>query len=226
MVTIRSRTGRIREPNALAPYARGALGWGMSSEPAVEPAQTFPPRRDLGDGVVLLREPVHADAEAILDGASDPVTVRWTRVPSPYSLEMAHGFVDTIEAGWAEGTTCIWAICAAAAPDELLGVIGLHGVDLSGEPGGIAEVGYWMRPSGRGRGLMSRAMRVVSAFGIDELGLTRIDWVATVGNDASRRIAESNGYVVEGLLRRKEAPRGLREDIWFGGLLSEDLRRG
>ncbi|MGD9956577.1 MAG: GNAT family N-acetyltransferase [Candidatus Nanopelagicales bacterium] len=197
----------------------------MAADPAPAPASPLPPRRDLSDGVVLLRAPRHEDAEAILDGASDPVTVRWTRVPSPYSLEMAHEFVDTIASGWTEGTTCIWAVCDAAEPDELLGVIGLHGVDLSGDPGGIAEVGYWMRAAGRRRGLMTRAMRVVSTFGVDELGLTRIDWVATVGNDASRRIAEANGYVVEGLLRRKEAPRGVREDIWIGGLLAEDLPR-
>ncbi len=200
-----------------------AVGWGMADNPT--PAQTLPGRQDLTDGVVLLREPRHADAEAILDGASDPETVRWTRVPSPYSLEMAHEFLDSISEGWAEGSTCIWAVCDPAAPDELLGVIGLHDVDLSGEPGGVAEIGYWMRPVGRGQGLMSRAVRVASTFGVDELGLTRITWMATVGNDASRRIAEANGYLVEGRLRRREAPRGVREDIWIGGLLSEDLAR-
>jgi RimJ/RimL family protein N-acetyltransferase len=193
--------------------------------PPAPPAQVLPARSDLTDGVVLLREPVDGDAPAILDGASDPETVRFTRVPSPYSLEMAHEFVGTIRTGWAEGTTCIWAICDAAEPEELLGVIGLHGIDLSGEPGGIAEIGYWMRPAGRGRGLMKRAAHLVSVFGVDELGLTRIDWVATVGNGASRHIAESNGYVVEGLLRRKDAPRGVRHDIWIGGLLSEELPR-
>jgi RimJ/RimL family protein N-acetyltransferase len=197
----------------------------MSEPETALAAQVLPARRDLTDGVVLLREPVDGDAPAILDGASDPETVRFTRVPSPYSLEMAHEFVGTIRTGWAEGTTCIWAICDAVGPAELLGVIGLHGIDLSGEPGGIAEIGYWMRPAGRGRGLMKRAAHLVSAFGVDELGLTRIDWVATVGNGASRHIAESNGYVVEGLLRRKDAPRGVRHDIWIGGLLSEDLPR-
>ncbi len=190
------------------------------------PAPSLPLRRDLTDGVVLLREPVDGDVAAILDGASDPETVRFTRVPSPYSLEMAQEFVDTIRAGWHDGTACIWAICDAAAPDVLLGVIGLHDIDLSGEPGGVAEIGYWMRPRGRRRGLMSRAVRVVSTFGVDELGLTRISWAANVGNDASRHIAESNGYVVEGTLRRSEAPRGVRLDMWFGGLLSEDLPRG
>lgn len=192
----------------------------------VPPAQTLPARRDLTDGVVLLREPLHADAEAILDGASDPDTVRWTKVPSPYSLELAHGFVDSIRAGWDDGTTCIWAVCDATAPDELLGVIGLHDVDLSGEPGGVSEIGYWMRPAGRGRGLMSRAVRVASAFGVDGLGLTRISWAANAGNEASRRTVEAHGYRVEGTLRRHENSRGVRVDLWVGGLLAEDLPRG
>ena len=65
----------------------------------------------------------------------------------------------------------MFAVCDAAQPDELLGLVGLHGVDLTGEPGGTAEIGYWMRTEGRGRGLMTRATRLASAWAFDELGL-------------------------------------------------------
>ena len=127
--------------------------------------------------------------------------------------------------GWAESSEAVFAVCDATQPDLLLGLVGLHGIDLGGEPGGVAEIGYWMSPSGRGRGLMTRAVRLVSAWAVDELHLTRITWFAIVGNDASRRVAEANGYVVEGLLRRGEARRGERLDHWIGGLLAEDVVR-
>ncbi len=72
---------------------------------------------------------------------------------------------------------------------------------------------------------MTRAVRLISTWGVDALGLTRITWYAVAGNDASRHVAEANGYVVEGLLRRGESRRGERLDHWVGGLLAEDLPR-
>ena len=103
--------------------------------------------------------------------------------------------------------------------------MGLHDIDLTGVPGGVAEVGYWMAPQGRGRGLMTRAVRLISAWGIDALGLTRIGWYAIEGNLGSRKVVEACGYQVEGMLRRGESRRGERLDHWVGGLLAEDLVR-
>ena len=192
-----------------------------------EPRPTaLPPRRDLTDGVVLLREPAEADVPAIVAAVRDPLVVEFTRVPTPYEDSDALEFLSaSVRTGWETSTGAVFGVCAAQAPDQLLGMVGLHDIDLTGEPGGIAEVGYWMSPEGRGRGLMSRAVRLVSRWGVEELGLTRITWYALVGNVASRRVAESSGYVVEGLLRRGESRRGERLDHWVGGLLAEDLPR-
>jgi RimJ/RimL family protein N-acetyltransferase len=192
--------------------------------PAQPPA--LPPRPDLTDGVALLRRPVEADVPAIVRAVRDPLVVHFTRVPSPYEESDAHEFLRTsVEQGWAGSSTAVFAVCDAADPAALLGMIGLHDIDLTGEPGGVAEVGYWMSPEGRGSGLMSRAVRLISTWGVDELGLTRITWYAIAGNEASRRVAEANGYLVEGLLRRGESRRGERLDHWVGGLLAEDLPR-
>lgn len=189
--------------------------------------ETFPPRPELSDGVVLLREPGTAplDVDAITHGASTPDVAHFTRVPVPYPREEAERFIARIPVLWAAGEGAVFAICAAEEPDALLGLVGLHDVDLTGEPGGVAEIGYWMSPEGRGRGFMTRAVRLASAWGIDALGLTRITWYAVVGNEPSRRVAEACGYRVEGLLRRGGERRGERLDHWVGGLLSEDLPR-
>jgi RimJ/RimL family protein N-acetyltransferase len=186
----------------------------------------LPPRPDLTDGVALLRRPVEADVPAIVAAVRDPLVVHFTRVPTPYAESDAHDFLrNTVEQGWAQSSTATFAVCATDEPATLLGMVGLHDIDLTGDPGGVAEVGYWMSPAGRGRGLMTRAVRLVSTWGIEDLGLTRITWYAVAGNDASRRVAEASGYVVEGLLRRGESRRGERLDHWVGGLLAEDLPR-
>ena len=185
----------------------------------------FPPRRDLTDGVVLLREPLASDSEAIVAGETTPDVVRNTHVPSPYGPEGVAALLRIATEGWAAATDAVFAICDTAAPDELLGLVGLHGVDLTGEPGGTAEIGYWMRPEGRGRGLMTRAVRLASAWAFDELGLAVISWYAVTGNDASRRVAEAAGYRVEGTLRLAAKHRGVRVDTWVGSVLPADLER-
>ncbi len=185
----------------------------------------FPPRRDLTDGVVLLREPGPADSAAIIAGATTPDVVRYTRVPSPYGPEDLEAILRISHEGWTASTDAVFAVCDAADPGELLGLVGLHGADLTGEPGGTAEVGYWLRTEGRGRGLMTRAVRLVSGWAFDDLGLAVITWYAVAGNDASRRVAEAAGYQVEGTLRRWTENRGVREDSWVATLLPEDLLR-
>ena len=192
---------------------------------ATDQPRTLPPRRDLTDGVVLLRAPNAADIEAIIRGAGAADVAHYTRVPVPYTAQHAEAFLVASGQGWVDSTDAVYAVCDAEVPGVLLGMLGLHGIDLSGVPGGIAEVGYWMSPEGRGRGLMTRAVRLACTWAIDELGLTRVSWYAMVGNEPSRRVAEAVGVRVEGLLRRGESRRGERLDHWVGGLLAEDLVR-
>jgi RimJ/RimL family protein N-acetyltransferase len=187
---------------------------------------TFPVRRDLSDGAILLREPVDADGDAIIAGATTPDVVRYTVVPSPYGPEDLETILRIAREGWAAATDAVFAVCDAERPDELLGLIGLHGVDLTGEPGGTAEIGYWMRLEGRGRGLMTRAVRLASAWAFEELGLAVVTWYAFVGNEPSLRVAKAAGYTVEGTLRRGAKHRGKRVDTWVASLLPEDLEGG
>jgi RimJ/RimL family protein N-acetyltransferase len=185
----------------------------------------FPPRRDLTDGVVLLRSPRRADGPAIVAGATDPEVVRYTVVPSPYGDEDLDKILQIADEGWSDGTDAVFAVCEAARPDELLGLLGIHGVEIGLEPGGRAEIGYWMRPEGRGRGLMTRAVSLATSWAVHELDLAVLSWYAFVGNEASRTVAVKAGYTMEGTLRRGAKHRGRLVDTWVGSIVSEDLAR-
>jgi RimJ/RimL family protein N-acetyltransferase len=71
---------------------------------------------------------------------------------------------------------------------------------------------------------MTDAARLACQWGFDALGLGRIEWWATVGNDASRRVAEKLGFTFEGTCRARLLHRGVRVDGWVGGLLPGELR--
>src|SRR5688500_1776718 len=51
------------------------------------------PAGGLGDGVVRLRAPRESDAHALVRGCNDPDVARWTKIPSPYTLEDARAWI-------------------------------------------------------------------------------------------------------------------------------------
>ena len=71
---------------------------------------------------------------------------------------------------------------------------------LDGE-NAAAEIGYRVAPWARGRGAASTAVRCVTGWAFGVLGLERITLAHSVGNDASCRVAEKNGYLLEGVHR-------------------------
>jgi RimJ/RimL family protein N-acetyltransferase len=139
----------------------------------------------LDDGVIALRLPVPDDVDAITEACQDPEIPRWTRVPAPYTREHALEFVDRSARTWQQGTDAPFVIVDAET-QELLGAIGVH--RFRGEDDG-PEVGYWLKREARGRGLATRALRLVTDWAGKELGV-RLLLQADVRNLASRRVAE------------------------------------
>jgi RimJ/RimL family protein N-acetyltransferase len=60
---------------------------------------------------------------------------------------------------------------------------------------------YWVRSGRTGRGIATRAAKLVCHFGIMELGLQRIGILVPEGNVASEHVAEKLGAIREGVLR-------------------------
>lgn len=143
----------------------------------------------LDDGVVALRPPVPDDVDVITEACQDPEIPRWTRVPAPYTREHAIEFVERSARTWRQGTDAPFVIVEAET-HELLGAIGVH--RFGGEDDG-PEVGYWLKREARGRGVATRALRLVADWAGHELGV-RVLLQADVRNVASRRVAEKVGF--------------------------------
>jgi RimJ/RimL family protein N-acetyltransferase len=63
------------------------------------------------------------------------------------------------------------------------------------------EIGYWLRASCVGHGLMTEAVRGITRYAFEHLGAQRVEIRCSVYNDRSRRVAERAGYTFEGILR-------------------------
>ena len=105
-----------------------------------------------------------------------------------------------------------------AATDQLLGSVGFG---LEGHA--RAGFGYWTRKEARGRGVASRALRLLVRWAAGEHGLARMQLIVEPANAASIRVAENAGFRREALLRSYIELKGTRRDVYLYALLAEDL---
>lgn len=112
---------------------------------------------------------------------------------------------------------------AVAEPedDAFLGEVLLHTFEWQHQR---AAMGVWIRRRERGRGLGLCAVRLICAYGFEELGLARIELTTFPDNVGMVRIAERAGFASEGMLRSYTREREHRCDIAMLSLLPGELR--
>jgi RimJ/RimL family protein N-acetyltransferase len=180
-----------------------------------------PPSPPLSDGVVTLRPwGEEGDVEAITAACNDRAIADFLDlIPSPYTEDDAREYLEVCREGWADGTQTNFAITEGGGP---LGSVGVRWVERDQ---GVAEVGYWVSAEARGRGLCTRAVRLVSRWVLTECGGERLQLRADEQNVASRKVAENAGFTEEGILRssRYNARLGRRVDFVMYSLLAGEF---
>jgi ribosomal-protein-alanine N-acetyltransferase len=154
--------------------------------------------RPLVDGPTALRRWQDADLAAIVAACQDPEIARWTRVPADYNERHARAFLLEREEALRSGTTVAYAIAAAGDLDRLLGSMSILRINQRHRRG---EIGYWLAGEARGQGHATRALRLISAWGFEALGLERLELQIGVGNGTSQRVADRAGFTREALRR-------------------------
>jgi len=117
---------------------------------------------------------------------------------------------------WLRGDAATFAICDAA--DDCVGHVFVNLGDSQ-----RATVGYWLLREARGKGLATRAVRLIARWALGELGIARLGLLTSTMNAASQRVAERAGFQREGVLRSYSDVNGRRIDSVSFSLLPGDL---
>ena len=144
---------------------------------------------------LVLRPWRPADAPQLLAICQDPEIARWVTIPQPFLPTDADAFIENSETMWRDGRGAAFAIVDAAT-DHLLGAVTRFGPD-----GHQATFGLWLGPDARGRGVGTRALRLVADWTFATTAAIRLDAFIMVGNEASDRMVERAGFRREGVLR-------------------------
>lgn len=141
---------------------------------------------------------------ALPDFVTDPESSRSYLQSYAEKAATDSGRIDGI---WADGT--------------LVGGVLFRTMDVSR---GAAEAGCWLEPSAVGRGLVTRALRVLVDWAVEQRGIHRVEWLVSTANGPSIAVARRLGMTKEGVLRDYYVYRGKRHDMEVWSLLAPEWR--
>jgi RimJ/RimL family protein N-acetyltransferase len=160
------------------------------------------------------------DVPRIVEACRDPRTQQWLgRMPDPYAEVDARVWLEHLAERRATGGGVAWAVTDRDG-DAALASVALFDLEAEQE----LEVGYWVHPDARGRGVMTRAVGRAVEYAFVDLGVRRVRAAAAVGNDASHHVLLSNGLLPWGTERMGAEVRGGRADLVWYDLLVEEWR--
>ena len=168
---------------------------------------------------VRLRGLAPRDVDDLVAGYADPVLQRFMPpLPVPFTHAQACEYVRDVAPGMFADGGGLWAI-ADPLTDRLLGGIGL---DKVVPHRGQCEVGYWVGPWARGRGVAVAAVRTLTEHAF-HTGMARIELLTHRENAPSQRVALAAGFRPEGV-RRGVLPNrdGGRDDLLAYARLAGD----
>ena len=152
--------------------------------------------------VISLRTLREDDAEVLASYANNPriaVNLR-DGFPHPYMIGHAIEFIRNF------GSNPDANVRVIECDGKFCGVIGLHRqADVYYQ---TAEIGYWIAEPFWGKGIATEAVRQMTAYGFETMGLLRIHTGVFEYNPSSMRVLEKNGYVRDGIFRKSVTKMG------------------
>ncbi|WP_158375342.1 GNAT family N-acetyltransferase [Cellulosimicrobium cellulans] len=154
-----------------------------------------------------LRPLVISDLQSVQAYAEDPEVCRHVAW-GPWTPEQTRGFVDQVVAEWASAHQASYTF--AVTTGEVM--VGSCAITVTSREHRRAELGYVLARSHWARGYASEAAGAVLRFGLDNLGLGRVEATCRPANVASQNVLRKIGMAQEGRMRSHVVIRGQSED--------------
>ena len=132
------------------------------------------------------------------------------------TVDDAHAFVERDCNAIGAGTRISLLI---AYKGELAGGINLVITSKEHKKG---EIGYWLKQGYNGKGIMTRATRFMTDFGVRYVKLNRIVIRCAIGNVKSQAIPERIGYTREAMSRASYLVDDELQDVYIYSMLADE----
>jgi RimJ/RimL family protein N-acetyltransferase len=169
------------------------------------------------DGAFVARRLEDRDVPTVAPAFSDPGIGGENGMP-PFSENELHAVVLDVLPRLQERGLLLPYVIEDSETGAIAGGVTLRHFDPMR---GVIEVGYWLFPHARRRGVATNAVRAAAREAFAS-GLWRIEAHVRIGNDASERVLERAGFTREGVKRRYLRHDGERVDATVFSLLADE----
>jgi RimJ/RimL family protein N-acetyltransferase len=161
------------------------------------------------------------DAPLVFPYASEPALTRWMTWAPHRDPGATADFLRSCVEARRRGVDWVWAILEGG---RFRGLVGVEGAvrQVAAVRHDRAELGYWIGIPFHGRGLVTEAARVATAFGFARLALHKIVVRAVTANAPSLRVIQKLGFTEVGLHRREVQRDGVWQDVRHFEMLDDD----
>lgn len=143
------------------------------------------------------------DVKSLQKNINHKEIYRYTlRIPYPYTINDAKGWI-ALNLKLSKKKKKEEINFAIDINNEVAGGIGLRDIKAH-----KAEIGYWLGKKYWNKGIMTKAVRLITDYAFKELRLCRVYAAIAPQNKASARVLIKSGYEIEGLLRKNEIKDG------------------
>ncbi len=135
---------------------------------------------------------------ALVDQEREHLKIWLPWVDSSYSPKDSREYIEANRVYRQMGTAGIYGIKYRS---DLVGIIGFNTINSQNKS---ATIGYWLKESAQGKGLMTRSLKRLLRYAYDDRGLNRLAIAVAVENLRSQKIPEALGFRLEGIQREAE----------------------
>jgi RimJ/RimL family protein N-acetyltransferase len=185
----------------------------------------------LSDEVVVLRPWVRGDAAFMAEAFTDPAIRRFNgvldrlgRPAPPLTVKDAEDVIDEFASNWRRFATTRTptGVTFAITHGRSGALLGGCGVDDWSKVD-VAQFGYWIAASARGRGYATRAAILLTNWLFD-CGAARVFLTIVAENQESVAVARRAGFKHEGTMRASGVWQGRRCDVMLFAVLPTEWR--
>ncbi len=150
----------------------------------------FTPFPQLTTERIILRQLENSDNHTILFLRSDEAVNKYLNRPRSETIEEADAFIQKIKTVVLNNESIYWCITLKET-NEMIGTVSLWQFS---EDGKAAEVGYDLKPSFHGKGIMTEVISAVLDYAFNKLNLDNIKAFTHNENVASKKVLVKNKF--------------------------------